>query len=138
MPVTIQHARPDTSLECSASIIAQGFPQPIPAEVRARACILPGAGGGQKRDIDLQIIGDDYSRSAEISLDNERYLKELIRLGSDGKQTVSTRAGKIQFFIVRGGAEGFLPADMAKKNASKLPGTRVIGRRATAVSLRPQ
>jgi hypothetical protein len=78
----------------------------------------------RKRDIDLQIIGDDYGRSAEISLDNERYLKELIRLGSGGKQTVSTRAGKIQFFIVRGGAEGFLPAHLAKKDAGDFLGPR--------------
>jgi len=75
------------------------------------------AEAARKRDIDLQIIGDDYSRSGEISLDNEHYLKELIRLGSGGVQTVSDRAKKIQFFIVRGGAEGFLPANMAKKEA---------------------
>jgi hypothetical protein len=72
----------------------------------------------RKRDIDLQIIGDDYSRSAEISIESESYLKQLIELGSGGKQTVSDKAKKIQFFIIRGGAEGFLPADLAGKDAS--------------------
>jgi hypothetical protein len=78
----------------------------------------------RKRDIDLQIIGDDYRRSAEISLNNGNYLKELIRLGSNGKQKVSDSAKKIQFFIIRGGAEGFLGdqpflagRDLSKENA---------------------
>ena len=74
----------------------------------------------RKRDIDLQIIGDDYARSAEINLSSETYLKELIRLGSRGKQTVDSGARKIQFFIIRGGAEGFLGADMAKADASNV------------------
>jgi len=71
----------------------------------------------RKRDIDLRIIGDDYSRSGEIRLDNAPYLKELIRLASNGKQTVSSHARKIQFFIVRGGAEGFLSPGLAAKDA---------------------
>jgi hypothetical protein len=74
----------------------------------------------RKRDIDLQIIGDNYRRSGEISLTSEAYLKELIRLGSGGKQEVSGRAKKIQFFIIRGGGEGFLPARMAKKDAGNV------------------
>jgi hypothetical protein len=71
----------------------------------------------RKRDIDLQIIGDDYKRSREITITSEAYLKELIRLGSGGKQSVSTAAKKIQFFIIRGGAEGFLSSAFAKLNA---------------------
>ncbi len=84
----------------------------------------------RKRDIDLQIIGDDYSRSGEIRLDNEAYLKELIRLGSNKKQTVSGAARKIQFFIVRGGAEGFLASDMAATDASNVvfPGSTTGGK----------
>lgn len=71
----------------------------------------------RKRDIDLQIIGDDYRRSREISITNEKYLKELIRLGSNGKQVVSDQAKKIQFFIVRGGSEGFHGEALTKVNA---------------------
>lgn len=72
----------------------------------------------RKRDIDLQIIGDDYRRGDEITITNEKYLKELVRLGSNGKQVVSDRAKKIQFFIIRGGGEGFLGAGMAKLDAN--------------------
>lgn len=71
----------------------------------------------RKRDIDLQIIGDDYKRSREITITSEAYLKELIRLGSRGKQSVSIDAKKIQFFIIRGGAEGFLSSAFATLNA---------------------
>ena len=83
----------------------------------------------RKRDIDLQIVGDDYNRSAEIRLDNPDYLKALIRIGSGGKKEVSSGAKKIQFFIIRGGAEGFLPADLAKEDARDvvLPGETTAG-----------
>jgi hypothetical protein len=83
----------------------------------------------RKRDIDLQIIGDDYRRSGEISLTSEAYLKELIRLGSGGRQEVGDRAKKIQFFVIRGGGEGFLPAAWAKEDASNLvlPGETTSG-----------
>jgi hypothetical protein len=83
----------------------------------------------RKRDIDLQIIADDYSRSGEISLVNERYLKELIRLGSRGRETVKDSARKVQFFIVRGGAEGLLPPDMTREDASRVvfPGVTTGG-----------
>lgn len=74
----------------------------------------------RKRDIDLQIIGDDYRRGGELTITSEAYLKELIRLGSRGKQTVSTAAKKIQFFIIRGGAEGFMHSDFAKLNAGRV------------------
>ena len=74
----------------------------------------------RKRDIDLQIIGDDYSRSNEISVKSESYLKKLIELGSNGGKKVSDKAKKIQFFIIRGGAEGFLSSDMAGVDASNV------------------
>jgi hypothetical protein len=74
----------------------------------------------KKRDIDLQIIGDDYSRSSEISITNEAYLKELIRLGSGGNITVGSGAKRMQFFYIKGGGEGFLDASMAKTDASKV------------------
>jgi hypothetical protein len=77
----------------------------------------------RKRDIDLQIISDDYSRSAEIRLDNADYLKALIRLGSNGKQSVSDHARKIQFFIIRGGGEGFLHSSLAGSDAGNFPVT---------------
>jgi len=83
----------------------------------------------RKRDLDLQIIGDDYSRSAEISISNEKYLKDLIKLASNGAQQVRDRTQKIQFFIIRGGAEGFLPSELGKENAADViaPGTNTDG-----------
>jgi hypothetical protein len=78
----------------------------------------------RKRDIDLRIISDDYARSSEISLKNPDYLKQLIVFASNGRQKVGTSAKKIQFFIVRGGGEGFLGQDMAKENAGRV---RVAG-----------
>jgi hypothetical protein len=89
-------------------------------QIRQGACYSRALEAARKRDIDLQIIGDDYARSAEISLSSETYLKELIRLGSHGKQTVDSGAKKIQFFIIRGGAEGSLGVDMAKADASNV------------------
>lgn len=85
----------------------------------------------RKRDIDLQIIGDNYARSSEIRLDNETYLKELIRLASGGKQTVSGNARNLQFFIVRGGAEGLLSPDMASVDAGNVvfPGSTTNGKK---------
>jgi len=93
----------------------------------------------RKRDIDLQIIGDDYSRSSEIRIDNEAYLTELIRIGSGDARKVATNAKKIQFFIVRGGGEGLFPdtgyaakSEMAKKNANdiSIPGQTTSGKAA--------
>ena len=71
----------------------------------------------RKRAIDLEIIGGDYGKSGDIRIDNEGYLKKLIAIASDGKQKVSTNAGALQFFIVQGGAEGFLPDDLRKIDA---------------------
>src|SRR5260370_5717159 len=74
----------------------------------------------RKRDIDLQIIGDDYRRIGEIRIDNEKYLKELIRLGANGSKKGSDSARKIKFFIIRVGAEGVFSADFANKDASNI------------------
>jgi hypothetical protein len=49
--------------------------------VRWKPRLLPGEEASTKRAIDLQIIGGDYSRSDEISPENEDYLKKLIELG---------------------------------------------------------
>jgi hypothetical protein len=71
----------------------------------------------RKRAIDLEIIGGDYTRSGDVRIDNEDYLKKLIEIGSDGKQKVLSKARDMQFFIVRGGGEGFLPDALRKIDA---------------------
>jgi hypothetical protein len=72
-----------------------------------------------KRRIDLQIIGGDYKRGSEVSLDNEPYLKKLVEIASAGKYVVGVSSA-FQFFIIRGGAEGFLPASMLGQDASNV------------------
>lgn len=73
---------------------------------------------GRKRAIDLQIIGNDYRRSGEISLDNPAYLKRLIDIVSNGWRTVQTAAPGLQFYIVKGGAEGLLPEGLRNSDAN--------------------
>lgn len=77
-----------------------------------------------KRAIDLQIIGGDYNRSGEISLDSEDYLKKLIDLGSGHTQKVSAKGTALQFFIIHGGGEGLLPPGEGaeKLDAGHTPG----------------
>ena len=71
----------------------------------------------RKRAIDLAIIGGDYTRSGEVRIDNEDYLKKLIEVGSGGKQRVLPKAREMQFFIIRGGGEGFLPDELRNIDA---------------------
>lgn len=87
--------------------------------------------GARKRAIDLQIISGDYSRGREISIENEAYLKQLIEIASDGKAKVGASGkGDLQFFIIRGGAEGFLPAWLSSQDASNvvMPGATTSGK----------
>ncbi len=74
-----------------------------------------------KRAIDLQVIFGDYSRGGEVRINNEQYLKRLIEIASGGRQQVSKMEAKgLQFFIIRGGAEGFLPGWLSGRNASNV------------------
>lgn len=123
-------------------------PGPCANLVRAKCSTTPFPGSGDKsgfdgshvyskakeaatkRAIDLQIIGGDYSRSGEISLENKDYLKKLIELGSGRKQRVSETAHKLQFFIIHGGGEGLLPTGLEDKNAGRMeePGQTTDGK----------
>jgi hypothetical protein len=71
----------------------------------------------RKRAIDLQIIGGDYTKSGNVRIHNGDYLKKLIEIGSGGRQKVLSKTRDMQFFIVRGGGEGFLPEALRKKDA---------------------
>ena len=103
-------------LVATAAAVAAGT-SPLKAKFDREHVYSKAREAARKRDIDLQIIGDDYSRSGEIRLDSPDYLKALIRLGSNGKQSVSDHAKKIQFFIIRGGGEGFLHPSLAATDA---------------------
>jgi len=72
----------------------------------------------RKRLVDLQITGGDVAKEDKIDMDSEEYLKQLIKLSSKGKIEVSDNARKLQFFIIQGGAEGFLLPWYRNRDAS--------------------
>lgn len=74
--------------------------------------------GQRKAALDLAILGKDGLGG--LTLDNEAYLKRLIREVSRGRVEVSSGARGLQFFIVKGGGEGFLDAAYEKKDASRV------------------
>ena len=86
-----------------------------------------------KLAIDLKFIGNDYKRGGEINIGNESYLKALIDTASKGKQKVGAAKG-LQFFIIRGGAEGFLPQDLRGMDASQVTATTTDTRGVTSVN----
>jgi hypothetical protein len=67
----------------------------------------------KKRAIDNKIGGAP-------DIGNEGYLKALIKEASSSSVTVSSSAKGLQFFIVRGGGEGFLTAWYSGKDASNI------------------
>lgn len=71
----------------------------------------------KKRSIDAKIKADIYDK---IDMQDEEYLKILIHHSSGGKKTVSSSAKSLQFFIVKGGAEGFLDSAYAGSDASRV------------------
>jgi len=76
---------------------------------------------GRKRVIDLEIMGLNLLKKANVDIEKEDYLKQLIDMASNGMVTVSDHTAKLQFFIIKGGAEGFLDqATYDGKDASRL------------------
>lgn len=71
----------------------------------------------KKRLIDDKIKTGIYEN---IDMNDELYLKELINQSSQGKKSVSTSARGLQFFIVKGGGEGFLDASYGGRDASRV------------------
>jgi hypothetical protein len=71
-------------------------------------------------------LRDSSRRSVEESatvlamLSNEEYLKKLISSASEGGVTVEAAAEGLQFFIVKGGGEGFLPGRYRRIDASSV------------------
>jgi hypothetical protein len=76
-----------------------------------------------KRMIDVQIMGNDFSKGTMIDLHSEAYLKELIKRASNGKFAVIGGSSGIDFFIVKGGGEGFLPRWLRNHNADRVIST---------------
>jgi hypothetical protein len=71
-----------------------------------------------KKRLDKQILGKDWESR---SMDNEAYLKELIKVSSsDRSSTVQDSAKGLQFFIIKGGGEGFLDSCYENDDASNV------------------
>lgn len=75
---------------------------------------------GKKRTIDEKIMGGDYAKGGMIDMHDEAYLKELIKASSSGNLTVSAGAKGLQFFMIKGGGEGFLDPFYKGKDASRV------------------
>lgn len=70
--------------------------------------------------IDEEIVDGDLANLAKIDMKNEAYLKELISKASMGKRTVQSGAKGLQFYMIKGGGEGFLDPYYFGKDASRL------------------
>jgi hypothetical protein len=64
-----------------------------------------------KRRIDEALMGNDFANRDKIDMDDEDYLKELIYLATGGRRVVmmGARGKGLQFYMIKGGGEGFLP-----------------------------
>ena len=83
----------------------------------------------QKKKID-----DTIAKFTPVDMNSSVYLKELISLCSNGKPGVVDRASGLQFFIVMGGAEGFLDNSYTGTDASR---RMALGGSTTAASSAP-
>jgi hypothetical protein len=63
---------------------------------------------------------DDEIRKSGVAIDehDEKYLKELVRLSTDYASPVSDNTVGLQFFMIDGGAEGFLDSSYASRDPS--------------------
>lgn len=112
----------DGGTSCLARMPAPAVPASTPEKARFDAAhaysLAPEA--RRKRAIDLEIIGGDYAKTARVALTDGNYLKRLIEIASGGVTKVQTGKGTdMQFFVVRGGGEGFLPDSMRNIDASE-------------------
>jgi hypothetical protein len=88
--------------------------------MRATMIYSKSAEASVKRIVDLAIVGADFRNSDRIDFEKENYLKELIRISSNNTITVNGLADKVQFFFIKGGAEGFLDNTYTGIDASRI------------------
>jgi len=75
----------------------------------------------RKLQIDFEIMGRNWNNGSHIDMTNANYLKDLIVVASNRvKAAVSTKAKGIQFFIIKGGGEGFLDSWLQNVDASRV------------------
>jgi hypothetical protein len=95
------------------------MPSPQESKFYAEHVYSAAPEGAKKLRIDLEYIGNDFSRGAEVRIDNGAYLGYVVEKASGGKVKAAS-GGKMQFVIIRGGAEGFLPAQFRGIDASNV------------------
>jgi hypothetical protein len=78
------------------------------------------AEAGRKRVIDMMTIGFNLMDAASVDFHKEEYVKGLIGAATNGAVQVSKLSPKLQFFIIKGGAEGFLDKFYETVDASNL------------------
>ena len=83
----------------------------------ARGVYSKGPKANVKRDLDEDILADNSS--AWLDMGDPTYLRALIERASAGKKRVSDSARGLQFFIIRGGGEGFLEPGWENWDASR-------------------
>jgi hypothetical protein len=74
---------------------------------------------GKKRAIDVTLMGGDYANRAKIDMNDETYLKQLVYLASGGRKVVREGVKGLQFFMIKGGGEGFLDPYYGGRDASR-------------------
>jgi len=76
---------------------------------------------GPKLRIDQALMGGDFANRARINMKDADYLKQLIYLATGGRRVVAMGAkGKgLQFYMIKGGGEGFLKPYYKGKDASR-------------------
>lgn len=69
-----------------------------------------------KRQLDAEIA----KKGVTVNVKSEDYLKTLVFYCTSGASPVSTKATGLQFYMINGGAEGFLDGSYSALNASKV------------------
>jgi hypothetical protein len=72
-----------------------------------------------KLRIDETLMGGDYAKADKIDMEDADYLKQLIYLTSGGRRIVREGSKGLQFFMIKGGGEGFLDAYYRGRDASR-------------------
>ena len=72
-----------------------------------------------KLRIDQALMGGDFANRDRIDMDDEDYLTQLIYLATGGRRVVRMGVKGLQFYMITGGGEGFLPKRYKGKDASR-------------------
>lgn len=101
------------------------MPPPPPSPAAEKAAFLAShvyskaPEADPKRRIDEALMGGDFAKRDKIDMEDEDYLKQLVHLASGGRHVVRTGVKGLQFFMIKGGGEGFLDPYYIGMDASR-------------------